>query len=362
MQRHPSTNEDDLVYYNANLFNPTGGQPVPAFISDIRSQAVIDRPEDWQVSVVRFDVTSGLMPPMTLPMGVPPTNTPGVYPSALRVVLRYLGVDYAAAVQVFCFSADLFGAVYGLDELAARFNTALATAYALIPGPSSSEPPVIAFNAVTQLFTLYYQATYVTAANPIEIYLNAQAYGYLQILSAAFFGWSSPSGRDFRIQVESPGAITLPPSAPPPGRAGYPTIVQAIAGEVRALSQQGVSTASTNGVRSILITTSMPISSESLPASSLAGQQNSTYSSNSLPILSDFVVGGSDPAENPVADRLQITYLPTAEYRMIQMRGLEPIKRVDLKFYYTLLSGELRQLSIPPGGHVSAKLMFRRVR
>lgn len=351
--------QSDIVYYNASLFNPGGAQPVEAYISDIRSQAVIDTPEDWQVSVVRFDITSSLVPPMIIPMSIPPTNVPGVYASSLRVTLRHLGIDYSAPVFIFCFSSSLFGAVYAIDELLTRYNTALATAYALVPAPPSTAAPIFVFNPVTQLITLYYQATYVTAVNPIEIYLDTQAYGYVVSLPAAFLGWNTPSGRDFRIQVETSSALTIPAVG---ARAGYPSVVQALAGEVRALSQSGVSLASTNGVRSILITTSMPISSESLPSTSLAGAQNSGYSSNSLPILSDFIVGGSDPSENPAVDRVQITYLPTAEYRMIQMRGVEPLKRVDLRFFFTLLDGEIRQLSIPPGGHVSAKLLFRRVR
>jgi hypothetical protein len=354
----PST-EDDVVYYNASLFNPGSGQPVEAYISDIRSQAVIDRPEDWQVSVVRFDITSSLVPPMIVPMAVPATNVPGTYASSLRVVLRHLGIDYSASVQIFCFSLSLFGAVYSIDELLSRYNTALATAFAAVPAPPSAAAPIFVFNPVTQLITLYYQATYVTAVNPIEIYLDTQAYGYVVSLPAAFLSWNDPSGRDFRIQVETSSALTIPAVG---ARAGYPSVVQALAGEVRALSQAGVSLASMNGVRSILITTSMPISSEALPSTSLAGAQNAGYSSNSLPILSDFIVGGSDPSENPSVDRVQITYLPTAEYRMIQMRGVEPLKRVDLRFFFTLLDGEIRQLLIPPGGHVSAKLLFRRVR
>lgn len=356
MQRY----ENDIEYYNAQLFNPVDAQPVDAFISDIRSQAIIDRPQDWQCSIVRFDVTSSMIPPMLLPMAVAPQQVAGFYPSRLRVGLEHLGVTYSAPVTVYAFGSDLFGAVYGVEELMARFNDALASAYALIPAPTSTQAPLFVFDARTQLVSLYYQATYVLSANPITIWLNSAAYAYVASMPAQIFrGYNNPDGRDFSMFVAAPGAIQLPPSGA--GRAGLPVVVQAWAGVVYAIIQQGISVASMNGVRSILITTSMPISSEALPVSGISGQQNSTYSSNSLPILSDFVIGGADPSENPVVDRIQITYLPTAEYRMVQMRGAEPLKRVDLRFFYTLLDGTIKQLVLPPGGHVSAKIVFRRV-
>lgn len=346
----------DIVYYNASLFNPSLGQPIPAAVSDIRSQALVDHPREWECSVVRFDLSANLLPPAVVPMPQPPVVGPSV-PTLLKVTLRYLGVDYQAVVNIGSTSTATYGFVFSIDALVGAINTALAAAFALIPGPSSTAPPVFAFNPVTQLITLYYQDTYVTAVNPIDIYVNSALYNYIVSMPAAFFGYNLPTGRDFRIQVESSSALAQPAVG---ARSGLPVIVQTIAGNLRSLSQAGPSLNSWNGVRSLIITTTMPINSESLPLTSLAGQ-NSTFSSNSLPILSDFVLG-AEPSTNPVVDRITVEYLPTAEYRMVQLRGNEPIVRLDLKWFFSLFDGTIREVLIPPGGFCSAKVMFRRSR
>lgn len=346
----------DVVYYNATLFNPSTGQPVPAYISDTRSQAIINHPNKFECSIVRFDLSADLLPPAVAPMPPFPGGAlPADLPSLLRVTLRYLGVDYQTIVLIGVVSADTYGFVYAIDELTRRVNTALATSFAAIPGPSSTAPPQLIFDPKTQLLSLYYQATYVTAGNPIEIWVNSSLYKYMVSIPAAFAGYNNANGRDFRIQVESNSALTIPAVG---ARAGYPSTIQAVAGEVRQLQQAGPSMNSWNGVRSLFITTSMPINAESLPTNPLLAQ-NSSYSSNTLPILSDFVLG-VDPGTNPVVDRISVAYLPTAEYRMVQMRGNEPLTRVDLKWFYTLFDGTIREVLIPPGGFCSAKIMFRR--
>jgi hypothetical protein len=178
----------------------------------------------------------------------------------------------------------------------------------------------------------------------------------MESMPAAFFGYNNPSGLDYRLQLESSIAKALPPVGV--ARAGLPVRVQGIPDPAQSISQQGVSLASMNGVRSVFVTTTMPINNENLPTTT-AGAQNVGTSSNALPILSDFLLG-ADPAANPVVDRITVEYLPTAEYRMVQMRGEGSLDRVDLKFWYTLFDGRVFEVLLPPGGFASAKIMFRR--
>lgn len=343
-----------LKYYNAALFNPPSGRSIPAAVYDTRSQAIIERPEDWECSVVRFDVSANSLPPMVLPMPGPPTVGANV-PSSLQVVLRHAGVDYAAIVNIEVLATFAYGFMYSFDELTKRINAAFAAAFAVIPGPPSTAAPVIVFNPLTQLFVLYFQDTYVTAGAPIEIYVNSQLYRYILSMPAAFFGHNAPGGKDYRLDVSTTSAVTLPN---PPGP-GFPVVIQAN-GAQRSITQVAPSLASCNGVRNIFITTSMPINSESLPTSPGVAQ-NANTSSNSLPILTDFLLS-TDPAANPVQDRISVSYLPTAEYRMIQMRGQEALNRIDMKFFFGLFDGSIQELYIPPGGYCSAKILFRRVR
>jgi hypothetical protein len=355
----------DLVYYNASLFNPAGADYLPAEITDTRTQAIVDCPEDWECSVVRFDLSAQLLPPIVVPMPQPAPVIPtggGVFPSSLVVTLRFGGVDYQAIVQVFVPSVATYGFVFSIDELVNRINDAFAAAYALIPAPPvGTVPPVLAFNPVTQLLTLYYNEDYATNVAPIEMYVNTALYNYIVSMPAALLGNNLPSGKDFRIQARAESVIKLP-AAPP--YIGYPFSITIRSGFVMlnplALSQAGPSMSSWNGVRSIVITTDLPINSESLPQNPTPGQ-NGTASSNSLPILSDFVLSG-DPGANPVVDRISLEYLPTAEYRMCQLRGHAPVTKLKLSFFYTLFDGTINRVMLPSSGYCSAKLLFRRVR
>ena len=344
-----------LIYYNAALYNPETAQPIPAAVSDTRSSAIIERPEEWECSVVRFDISADSLPSMVLPMPQPPVAS-FTAPTLLTVTLQYLGVDYQQTATITT-NPGIYGQLFNIDALMFSLNNAIAAAFALIPGPSSTEPPVLVFNPVTQLVSVYYQSTYVTAANPVHVWFNSIAYNYIRTIPAVFRGYNRPMGLDYQIQPQSGSAITLPAAG---ARAGLPTLVQTIAGELRALSQVGPTPSAFNGVRSVFVTTSMPINSESLPQAVTAGQ-NASSSSNSLPILSDFLLGVGSEKENPVANRGQLLYLPTAEYRMVQMRGREPLKRVELQWFFSTFDGQNYPFTVRPGGYLSAKILFRRV-
>lgn len=350
-----------IVYFNLSLFNPlTATTSIPASIIDTRSTAIIDDPDNWEMSVVRFDVSSQLVPPMILPManGVPPpppAMQPAFVPTQLSVTLSFGGVDSTAPVQIPYGGPATFGYVFSFDELTSDINAAFAAAFAgLVAPPKGALPPFLYFDPISQMFRLIFQvANY--GVNPlIEIWVNTNTYKYLDSMPAFFSGLGQPSGKDFRIQVERTSSVSLPS---PPGP-GFPVLAQAYTNSAY-LTQAGPSLASTNGVRSVFISSNLlPINPEGLPTTSTPGQ-NVSYSSNSTPILSDFLLS-TNPDSNPVVDRISISYLPTAEYRMIQLRGRSPIKQVDIKFFFTLFDGSVKELLIFPGGYCSAKILFRR--
>jgi hypothetical protein len=344
-----------------SLFNPASASvSIPAQVIDTRSTAILARPDDWEMSVVRFDISAQLLPPMVLPMPPlpppPPAPQPATVPTLLTVTLRFAGIDYQQTVSIGYGGPATYGFVYAFDELTVRINAAFAAAFALIPGlPVGAQPPFLYFDPGTQMFRLFFQTAVYGAAPLAEIWLSHTAYKYLASMPAFFAGINQPAGKDFRLQVERDSAVLIPA---PPGP-GYPVLIQGYAGAVAFLTQAGPSLAATNGVRSIYLSSNLlPINSEGLPTTSSPGQ-DAGYSSNSTPILSDFLLT-TEPATNPVVDRISVSYLPSAEYRMIQLRGAEPIKQVDVKFFFTLFDGTVREMFLFPGGYCSAKIMFRR--
>ncbi len=352
-----------IAYFNLSLFNPAGASAsIRAQITDTRSTAILDVPDDWEMSVVRFDVSAQLLPPIVAPMTPlpppPPDTQPTQWPSLLTVTLTFGGVNFEQAVQIAFNGPDTFGYVFSFDELAVRINAALAAAFAAIPAkPAGSVAPYLWFDPATQLFKLFYQTANYGVAPLIEIWVSQELYKYIASMPAFFAGINQPFDKDFRLQVETTRTgATLIPTPPGPG---FPVGIQTMTGTLAFLSQEGVSLASTNGVRSIFITsTLLPTNPESLPAT-FTPDQSANYTSNSIPILSDFLIT-TDPAANPVVDRISVSYLPTAEYRMIQLRGRSPVKQVDISFFFTLFDGTVKPLFLFPGGYCSAKILFRR--
>lgn len=346
--------EPNLIYLNASLFNPSDAkQNILAYTQDSRSTPILQCPADWECSVVRFDISAGGLPPIVVPMPGPAPSVPSVVPSTLRVTLRSLGVDYQQIVQVFSSSPETYGFVFSIDELMTRFNNALALAFAAMPAVAGvTSAPIFAFDPVTQLIKLYYQATYDTA--PVEIYMNTPMYNCVRSIPAALLGINLANGKDFLIQTHASSVVQVPAVG---ARDGYPVSIQAVAGSVWATSQAGVSLGALNGVRSIFITTDLPITVEGIPTNVTATQ--GTTGNNNAVILSDFLMS-TDPDENPVADRVNISYLPTAEYRMCQLSGKAALTRMNLQWFFTLYDGSVRPVTIPPGGVCSAKILFRR--
>lgn len=373
---HASSN---LVYYNASLSNPSDGKTTLAVINDTRSEPLIAKPEDWECSIIRFDISAKQLPPIVVPMV---TNAVGLnQPSQLKITLRYLGVDYQQPLLFDVAFSDTVGFVFSIEDFMLRLNNASQLAYNALVAAAGAIPgvqlyPYFAFDPVTQLVSMYLEQWWlppVGPADPVEqgwnastaeIYVNSQLYNYIVSIPADSFGHGNPTGRDLRLNKTGPSAKLIPPTG---FRIGYPILLnggqQKLLNQLNPMiqiSQAGPSVASMNGVRSIFITTTMPINSESLPTTTSVAQ-NSNYSSNSLPIMTDFLVS-TEPETNPVVDRITVSYLPTAEYRMAQMRGNEPLTFINLKWFYTLQDGTQREMTLTPGGTASAKLMFRRAK
>lgn len=347
---------EDLVYYNASLYNPTNA-PLPASISDVRGQNIIDYPEDWHMSVVRFDISSAEIPTAIVPMA---STATGFQPSTLVATLRYLGIDYSSTVQIFNYPIDWSGgappagSVFSYNELLTQINAAYAAAYALIPGPSSSAPPFFAMDGETNVIRCYFQDTYITAGNPISIIMNYPLYVYLFNLPHNRISWDPAVVASVELILNSGFTVAISGV----DRSNFPRQVSLVnmPGAVNYVSQETQSLETWDAISSIFITTnSLPIQAEYLPTTA-APTQNQTFSSLSSQVISDFAVD----TPNPLGFRQRIVYLPTAEYRMIHLSGRDGVKRIDAQFWYRTKAGIAYPINIPVGGSCGLKILFRR--
>lgn len=342
--------DSHIKYYDTGIINNTD-QARPAVIDDLRSKAIIDYPDQWEMSVVRFDLTTSLVPPSTIPMvGTPVLGV--LSDSELSFTMVYLGVDTQVFVQ-----NDTAGQIFGIDRLLDQFNVCLATIHGgLAPPPASTTPPVLAFDPVDQLITMYFENAYAVAGD-IELWCNFKTREKLQALPIeTFAGFNQLNGKDFRLCFTCGSAKNS--SVLVAGvRADHPVITNVIPDPMREIAQEALVISSWNTTRSIkLITQTLPIVSEQTPKTLLLSQQGSSTLATSNTI-SDFLLSNID---NPLTDRVSIEYLPTAEYRMYSLQGKSALTNVNIQAFFTNVDGKQSPVMIPPNGSFGVKLMFRR--
>jgi hypothetical protein len=154
--------------------------------------------------------------------------------------------------------------------------------------------------------------------------------------------------------------VLVPPtySAPP---------VVPYAGRLVVMTQDYVSTTTLwSPIESIVFTTSLlPVQNEQQAPPNREGSKNigistTTAQSQFQPIITDIAIDHRNG--NASANRQQIYYLPTAEYRMADFQSSKTaIRSIDIKvFWKNRLDNQLYPMSMYNLSSVSIKLMFRR--
>ena len=115
-----------------------------------------------------------------------------------------------------------------------------------------------------------------------------------------------------------------------------------------------------NPIRSILFTTThLPVQPQLSQPPLIYSDNAPNGSINNNPditnILTDFEVSVT-PSNNYNGE---ITYMPSSEYRWIDLNPAYTLNRIDLKVYWKDKYGNNNQVFLPPGSSASVKLLFR---
>lgn len=354
------------IYYNATFTN-NSALPIAASIIDTRSDPIIQTPEDFEMSIIRFDV-SALTVPITVAAVVDPGNLNPAAPGTLATpnlfaTLSFSGVDYTSNVQITpssSFATVPLGSIFNFQKLLDDINAAYAASYALIPmPPMGSFAPQFIWNPVTSLIELYVSADYIYAspAPPIgtptiQIWASFGLWEFLTGFNNFQNGIDRVDRKDVEIEVRQTTALIQPAVGLRTG-IPYSLLSQTTIYKVQQEAQQDQNW---NDARSLLITTSMiPIRPEYVPTNFTTN--NNSVSTATQRILSDFLIPAD---ENVLQSRNVFQYLPTAEYRMVDLYGRTPFSTIDLQMLWTTYEGDTFPLMLDPGSSLSVKILFRR--
>jgi hypothetical protein len=363
--------ENDNVYLNVvfdhnGVSFPIDNPPILPIINEnsqvsdynvTKTIPILSKASDFYCSVIRFEIPLDTIPLFIIPI-VPNQPNPNLTP--LVIGINVAGVNYPQRL-IYTPSNNIQPPIqnkpiqvitdyyydYSIQHFVDMLNTALGFAWI-----SSGLPltylgytfPWFFYDSITSLMSLVVPEYFTRIIAPLIdipiIYMNEPLQSYLSSFNLKFIGYSQPFGReyDFILNFPTPDKRFIVP--------GDPLIYYKIV-EDYSITEYFVA------LRKIIIATNtIPISNEFIP---VPGNNDSGIAA-SFPILTDFT-----PQINLAGQSRSIAYyIPTSQYRLVDLIADVPLQKIDLKIYWVDITGNINPLLISVFQQASIKLAFLR--
>ena len=366
--------EPNHVYFELQAVNnDTSGEGIDRKLvfTETRNSPLIHTAEDYYMSVVRFFVQTPSLP-VFIPL-VDLNQTAPEDPNQLiyKVTLKYTGTGDTQTESVMytpqninapvpappSIQQDLgseYYYIYQFSEFIKMLNTALTAALtglkATVGAPiAAALDPFFVIDPETSIITLYAEKAFFgdALANPIEIYVNGALFNLVSSLEFEYYS-SNPNNQKHRLKVHE-----LPLSLN----------VEAIGGDDYILSKQEYPTTPLwNPVAAVVFeATLVPIVPQQNSKPEVFGSEVSPSGrngNNSLisAVLTDLVV----PLSKGNETKPSINYVPTAEYRLVDLQGKGDVKSIQVSCFWKDIFGGLHPFTLGSGCAASIKILFRR--
>lgn len=371
-------NSDDYIYVNVNIVNNRQSPPILAQFNATYSQPLLSDCEDYALSIVRFNIDTDLIPITIVPIHDPSTSATL---TNFRVRLEWNGFGHTerinwvpqvqAPVPALGASQDLstsFYYLYSVKHFINLVNIAYQAAHAaLVPNGIPSSPPQFYLDESTGKINLVCEAAFYdrNAAQPINIFMN-------QELSKNFAHFDfifeqdlveSPTFARFDVYSTGNNYITAPTGGT--GPASPAVFSPTIPAGFYQIAQERPSYSNFSTFSGLVITSgSIPVSNEitggGVPLQVSQVFNNVSQAQQRLNILTDFE-GDMDDIFNTNTNASTITYLPTAQYRYIQLNGRgQSLSRLDLQIYWKDKYNNIYRLFLSRGARASVKILFKK--
>jgi hypothetical protein len=372
----------DNIYYDLTItnFQSTVTQPPVFYYNDNRTTAYLDKPEDYEMSIIRFVVDCPFAPvfiPSIVPKQPDPnltiysiTMTWGGYTQVQPLIWtpqdkstvasppnqNQNGLPDNSTGYYNCYSYDFF--VYQVTKcMQLCFTNLKAQAVNL----GASYPPYMTWDTSNDRAVIVTESLYwdqnpnnPNVADIVSMYFNAPLYSLFNSFPALLYGYTGvQDGKNALIAIANISnlnatVITVPYVVSPSGGPVTYTGVQTF--------QEYSSVSSWSPIQAIVFTSNtMPIQANlvSTPLIYNNGQiiQSSPNNSGTANIITDVVSNTGQYAPS-------ILYEPTAQYRMITLYGNAPLTNIDIQIFYRIRDGSLIPFTLASGASVTMKIAF----
>lgn len=367
----------DLYAINANNINTL---PVPISFTQTRNLPFIDCPEDYNLSVIRFQVDSQILPVFaaaikynssllndtiysvslswTNPLNLAQTFNAQQY-------VQWISQDKASPIpnapsttsNGFQDNSSGYYYAYNYSYVIQLCNNALSTCFTTLNGLvvaaglvlPTTHAPVLTWNVDKNIAVLnsdilgYNQSV----ANKITIYFNQSMYQLFNSIPAYLMSYTSPIGQDYRVDTNSFGASTV---------TAFPFYLPTY-NAIQTFQEQ-TSVSIWSPISSIVFTTNtLPINATQVcnPCifiNSIPSGNNGT-NAGIANVISDFQSSDNIYKNN-------ILYIPSGQYRYVDLIGKKPLYTIDIQVAWIDKFGNSIPFRLVSGSCASVKILFER--
>lgn len=362
------------IYYDLqiNNFQSTTTESPRLIFNETRNNSFVPKADDYYLSIVRFQLDTYSLP----------TFIADIQPNQANRDLMIHSVTLEADVGGVITSTNAFFLVwqpsnvnaplpnppsltsngfqdnstdyyfgnsfqYFCDLVNTQLSLALTNLIALTGGGASpfttATAPYLKWNVSTECAELYAENAFYNPSNvnKINIYFNRPLYALMTSFKALRYGTTATLGRFYRILTNNYGAN-----------------VETIGGKQYIVTSQEYSTISNwTPVASIVFTTgTLPIVPNQLSAP-LVFFENQLVQTANNPNFSNIL---TDMATNDMVYKPNLLYVPSAQYRMVDLTTSQPITNIDLQCYWKDKQGILRPFILLSGASASVKILFQK--
>ena len=334
------------IYYNVRLTPGTPGVPVPASFTDNRPSALIDRPSDYRMSVIQFNISNDQFPLLYVEHPTPSTRLTNYIFTIADLMGNVASSSIIWTPEVDGLQPgtgdmnDPFWYCYNIQYFVKLANKALANAMTELSLLNSAfntvPPPFFQFNPQTCSCQLYVPVELSSnqTAQIGNLYANELAYILFQGLPANYNPTNPLLTWEYDIFTQPADSLEV---------IGGHDFVQA--------QQTPGSLSSWSPIKRVAFTTSIAVNPESItPQTGTQGLTTQTILTDITPIIErgDELASGS------------LYYNPTAEYRFADVISQTPLTVIDFNVYWMDRYGGSHLVYLDHNGTCQAKILFRK--
>lgn len=351
----------DHVYFNLTYFNnynniltPTLDQYIPANIIQKYDREILSCPQNWNIAIARFSISSDTIGRVYQTPGTTGGNT------TLWVGLSYSGVYYDEPIvlpTITYYNGQQLQVVYNINDFLDLLNTAWSTAQAAVGsagGPTGPGQVLITLDPVTKFYTVNSPVWYgtgsvgLTGGNGIGIHMSYQLYHKFQSFSVIqndpllFNKHDIVFNRVWRGNNYS--VLTYPPGPVSP------------TGAYMQLFQDAEWESSVQDVTRLLITTTTLPTIQEYRAQQFYSQGQGGPGNQTQSIITDFFIGSDTDIVNRAEHWI---YQPTL-LRLCSLTSTRPLRELDLQLSFSIADGNTFPVYLGPLDSVDIKYVFIR--